>query len=653
MLERPYNHIRFEEWRKWIDYGTANFPILSVGGNLGCKNGSGKLSKYSAYFDDASITMYLYCGFGEGSPAPTPPFTITCWVMKNAHTIANYPIFWSYGLPYLACDGASSPFRLSYRTSVPSQVNVSGTTIPALHTWYHVAAVLCTSSTKIYVNGVLEGTSTTIAGAASGDDFFLGCHNNDTQYRIWGRIDDYRTYKRELSQAEIQEIYNYPNQNNGTRLSLKSNGDVAVSGISEDVEWTLMSKFIGSLDNGITPYDSALNGTAINSAAALSAAGWSTYLTDYDNTGYTRQKGFLQMFYGGAPVGYISKIIPAGYDRVRVVWGNWYSGTATLNINGVNVQTQAANGGFAEYAGPIPSTGSSIVFSESGIVWVSEVWLGKTRTPEFKITNNKLQSIQFIVNKKSPNLHSYDGWATGTGSSGSFSQNGATSENVRIWQTDPFGQPTILWQCVPIVDSGADGGWNHEFVNIDQTKYYRYSVWVMRNAANTGRFYHGVNGNHASGVYARSTGAADTNPYFFHGVSECPTWTWFLVVGHVFPAGSGTGAKHAQSGIYTRLGGLSIQVATLEDFVWISGTTQGRGRNYLYYSTTTTQQQWMCYPRFEVCDGNEVPLKDLISGKAYTNSSKTPNSNVIAMGSAKHRINNDKKLVLNGDLYLI
>jgi hypothetical protein len=144
--------------------------------------------------------------------------------------------------------------------------------------------------------------------------------------------------------------------------------------ISEGGGWTLLDDFVSTINGGTSQYSNSLSGTLIDSAADLSVAGWNKNLTDYDNTAYTRTPGYLQMFYSGTPIGYISKTLPSGYDEVYIKWGNWYTGTASLQIGGSTVQTLTANRGAAIYKGTY-SSGAQIRFSENGIVWVGEVWV--------------------------------------------------------------------------------------------------------------------------------------------------------------------------------------------------------------------------------------------------------------------------------------
>ncbi|MFH0845891.1 MAG: LamG domain-containing protein [Patescibacteria group bacterium] len=212
----------------------------------------------------------------------------------------------------------------------------------------------------------------------------------------------------------------------------------------------------------------------------------------------------------------------------------------------------------------------------------------------------------------------YRTWKEGqTGSVGIFGQNGSTSENYRIIDTDPWGRPAVVWEARADAVSGADGGWNTSNFAIDQTKMYRFSTWIRRTVLGNGTYYMGVYGKNSAGtnigVLNRSNGAVNTNPYFraTSGTEILSTSSWFLLVAHVWPEGSGTGSVYTDTGLYNTSGN---KIATPIDFVWQGGTSLGIHRTYLYYSTNTdTRQQWI-YPRVDIIDGTEPSIQDLLDG---------------------------------------
>lgn len=219
-------------------------------------------------------------------------------------------------------------------------------------------------------------------------------------------------------------------------------------------------------------------------------------------------------------------------------------------------------------------------------------------------------------------LLSLSNWTLGTGTATGWSMNGTAAENQRILATGPFGTSTLVWDT-PSNDatSDGDGGYNSPVINIDPTKMYRFSTWIRRTVIGNGNYYLGFSGYDAAtqlqSVILRVNGANTTNPYF--SASTWPTAnvsanSWMLVVGHVWPAGTGVGANHVDSGLWNTSGTKFSNPTSSGDFVWLSDSAKTWLRSYLFYSTdTTTAQQWY-QPRIDVIDGNQPSISDLISG---------------------------------------
>lgn len=253
--------------------------------------------------------------------------------------------------------------------------------------------------------------------------------------------------------------------------------------------------------------------------------------------------------------------------------------------------------------------------------------------------------------KKRSNLLSWDSWTIGTGSVTGYTMNGTVDENRRILDTNPFGHSDVVWDTPSNdVTNDADGGWDGSDITIDPTKTYRFSTWVRRKIIGNGYFYlgcHGLtSGGSNIGVLYRSNGTVSTNPYF----SATGWWgsanTWYLVVGHVWPVGSGTGATHVDSAIYNTAG---TKVTTTQDFIWQSTSVKTRHRSYLYYSTdTTTNQQWY-HPRIDLCDGTEPTISELLSNIENTWYDLSGNSNNgILTNGPKYTSANNGSLIFDG-----
>jgi hypothetical protein len=183
-----------------------------------------------------------------------------------------------------------------------------------------------------------------------------------------------------------------------------------------------------------------------------------------------------------------------------------------------------------------------------------------------------------------------------------------------------------VWQSVNNdTTSNADGGWETNKFPIDNTKLYRFSVWVKRKVLGNGLFYLGIhsynNLDENVGVITKSTGVNNTNPYFEINI-HFGDWgkldEWYLVVGHVWPAGSPTGSRHPDSGIFTT-DGVRIPFGSHSyDYIWNTNSTFAIHRTYLYYSTDAATDQRWCYPRVDVVDGNERSIETLLKKPVIT-----------------------------------
>jgi prepilin-type N-terminal cleavage/methylation domain-containing protein len=228
----------------------------------------------------------------------------------------------------------------------------------------------------------------------------------------------------------------------------------------------------------------------------------------------------------------------------------------------------------------------------------------------YRVTNNSTARLGVCSGtvRDKLSVNKWSSWTVGTGAITGYGLNG--DGNSRVNDTNPWGVSDVVWDVSnQDVASDADGGWNGSNFNIDNTKMYRFSVFVRRKTIGDGSFYLGTHG-YPDAVLQRSNGASNTNPYFCARGWWGSANQWYLVTGYVWPTGSGVGAAMADSGIYTLSG---TKVTSNSDFVWQPTTTSSHHRSYLYYSVdTTTNQQWY-QPRVDIVDGTEPSISELIN----------------------------------------
>lgn len=210
-------------------------------------------------------------------------------------------------------------------------------------------------------------------------------------------------------------------------------------------------------------------------------------------------------------------------------------------------------------------------------------------------------------------------WTIGTGSVTGYPVNGSASESERLLATNPWGTSDIVWQTNPLGDNNGDGGWEGSSFSIDNTKLYRYCVWVRRISTTTsGTFYMGLHTNGTGDVYNLSDGTSQTNPYWsILGLGSLVQNTWYLFVGHLYPYNHTGTTANPNSGYYTiaggttKIGGNTGNVPS--DVKFPSNATTAMQRVYHYYSTDTTSKLQFAYPRVDLVDGNEPSIAELLS----------------------------------------
>ncbi len=179
---------------------------------------TGTLQGDTTFADGQIGQAFLFDGAGDYVQIPHDPSldgftqaTLGAWI--NLDVIGGRQAILSKvpaGNYFLLVDGD----RLSFENNQIASGAFKGSTPLDSSTWYHVAATWDGSETKLYVNGVLDGTHPVdwvgkantaplnIGQRGQGDDFFDGL------------IDEVEIYNRALSASEIQAIFEAGNLGN-------------------------------------------------------------------------------------------------------------------------------------------------------------------------------------------------------------------------------------------------------------------------------------------------------------------------------------------------------------------------------------------------------------------------------------------------------
>lgn len=210
-------------------------------------------------------------------------------------------------------------------------------------------------------------------------------------------------------------------------------------------------------------------------------------------------------------------------------------------------------------------------------------------------------------------------WTVGSGSADGYSQNGNTGENTRLYDTDPWGNQSIVWGTYASGDNGADGGWNTNYVSIDPTKLYRFSVWVRRTSSTAGGTFYFGTGAGGGEVRGTSDSATKGNPYWECSGTGFVQNQWHLVCGHIYPHFSTYTGRHPNTGYFTTATGANTLYAGVNgcnigsDLKWDSASSSAVHRTYHYYCGDATTRLQFFAPRIDMCDGNEPSISELLS----------------------------------------
>lgn len=168
------------------------------------------LGSYGVTFDGVSDA--IDSKFGSGRNPSSAPFSISCWAKRTVNTAADQHLFGVSASP------ASDRCYVRYRQAVgkwgmrvQGQATVESAIDVTINTWYHVCLVMDGSTARLYINGTQVATSAytsyTLPGPIYVGNIWL-TGSADPAQGWQGHIDEYATYTRALSAAEVLNISN-------------------------------------------------------------------------------------------------------------------------------------------------------------------------------------------------------------------------------------------------------------------------------------------------------------------------------------------------------------------------------------------------------------------------------------------------------------
>lgn len=145
---------------------------------------------------------------------PANALSFSCWI-KTPTYIDQYILFTRNSLSaffeaYELCIDPSLHFMT--RKSGPTGMDMVVSTTPlTINTWFHLVITIDNSFVKLYVNGVLDGSTTSSFNGfdyVSGKKTYLGI-TNEGMYDMpfTGTMDNIRFYSRTISAADVSALY--------------------------------------------------------------------------------------------------------------------------------------------------------------------------------------------------------------------------------------------------------------------------------------------------------------------------------------------------------------------------------------------------------------------------------------------------------------
>jgi hypothetical protein len=107
---------------------------------------------------------------------------------------------------------SDSPGKISFHTASYAARNTSTTgTIDLDDQWHYIIGTYDNGIAKIYIDGVLKDSDSSIPYESNSNKLIFGAGNNSDSptYEFWGSIDEVRLYNRALSAEEVIDLYNW------------------------------------------------------------------------------------------------------------------------------------------------------------------------------------------------------------------------------------------------------------------------------------------------------------------------------------------------------------------------------------------------------------------------------------------------------------
>ena len=233
--------------------------------------------------------------------------------------------------------------------------------------------------------------------------------------------------------------------------------------------------------------------------------------------------------------------------------------------------------------------------------------------------------VSFSTNAQ--NLLDPLGWTAGDGSVSIFNRYGPNTSNVREMDMGPHGTSVLIWKALSSNSTDNDGGWDTDYIAIDPSKTYRFTVWIRRTGSLEGKLNFGFKAldTNDSEATLNMDGTVRNNPYFEW--NPPPTINdWYLLVGYVY-SDTHTGGENNLEGIYDTTG--TRVDGSFDSFKFANTAIKIRHRVYQRITTSTTSQ-WLYAPTVYEVNGQEPTIQELINGPGNNADTQAPTAPTLS-----------------------
>lgn len=186
------------------DYGVLNNNLSNSNAQI---DNSGKIGKCYSF----TYTSHQYMAFGDSSFMSNyinnHSFSIAYWTKAGSSVSSLCAIGLSYGVRIYNSTPIFSLYNTTRNATVRASVSITD------GNWHHVCATynIIDNSMKIYIDGVLSGSSTYPSGTYSSswnNGQYIGYDPNNNTDDCWydGKLNDIRIYDHVLSAKEVKEL---------------------------------------------------------------------------------------------------------------------------------------------------------------------------------------------------------------------------------------------------------------------------------------------------------------------------------------------------------------------------------------------------------------------------------------------------------------